>query len=118
MKQGVRTSVTVFLLSLPLSSHAATEDELAAIRQQMESLQKQYETQMKSLETRLEQAEAQVRQTRAELAETKCRTGFGAGRPGYSQRLQPGVVRGPAGFGEQLFREPGQIRPAGFSIGG
>jgi hypothetical protein len=71
MKRGVRASVTVLLLSLPLCSQAATEDELAAIRQQMESLQKQYEAQLKELETRLERAEAEVKQTRAEISGAK-----------------------------------------------
>jgi hypothetical protein len=71
MKRGVRASVTVLLLSLPFCSPAATQDELADIRQQMETLKKQYEAQLKALETRLEHAEAQVQRTQAEVAEAK-----------------------------------------------
>ena len=71
MKQGVKASVTVLLLSLPFCTHAGTEDELAAIRQQIEALKEQYESRLKELETRLERAEAQVRESRSEMAEAK-----------------------------------------------
>ncbi len=72
MKRSVRASVAILLvLPLPLLGRAATEDELAAIRQQMEALQKQYQAQLKTLETRLEQAEAELRETRSEIAEEK-----------------------------------------------
>jgi hypothetical protein len=71
MSSGVKACITVLALSLPVSVHAATSDELADIRQQMETLQKQYEARLKQLETRLEQAEAQVKQNRAEISEAK-----------------------------------------------
>jgi hypothetical protein len=118
MKQGVRTSVTVFLLSLPLSSHAATEDELAAIRQQMESLQKQYETQMKSLETRLEQAEAQVRQTRAELAETKSAAPVSApAAPATPNAFNPALSVVLQGSVNSYSENPDKYALPGFQLG-
>jgi hypothetical protein len=125
MNSGVKACITVLALSLPVCIQAASEDELADIRQKMETLQKQYEARLKELENRLEQAETQVQQTRAEMAEAKATPPAtemapavaSPGTPGVSNAFNPALSVVLQGSVNSYSENPDKYAIPGFQLG-
>ena len=116
----VRSALALALL-IAADVHAATDADLAEIRDQIRQLKESYEARIQALEQRLKDAEAKSaararrrhppRSPRRAVAPTPAVAAAGAVRAGVRhQRVQPGDLRGAAGCLRQLLAGPESLR--------
>ena len=120
MSKAVRAACIAALAVLPaVPAYAATDAELAEIRNQIKSLKDEYESRIRALEDKLKEAEARPPATAPAASAS---TGLAAFNPAVSVVLQgtyANLSRDPNAYAISGFRIPAEVTPGkrGFSLG-
>ncbi|MDD5330749.1 MAG: DNA-binding protein [Sulfuricella sp.] len=122
-KKKTIVSSVVLALGLPCAAQAASDADLAQIRNEIQQMRQAYEARIAGLEARLQQAEAEVKQVggKADTAADQAREATAAAaqaapKGGDIRAFNPGVSLILSGIYSNLSKDPADYRITGFHL--
>jgi hypothetical protein len=113
LKRKIVAAAVAVALGAPLAAHAATDAEVAQIREQIRQLKESYEARIQALEKRLQEMEAAARaESNAPRAETSAPPA--SGRSASESAFNPAVSLVLAGTYGNLSQDPDKYAITGF----